>query len=287
MVSVSKINLRQAVLNDQSRLSNLIYFESHVHRHLDWRSPLDWLGAQEYWVLEQDGKLSAALACPSDPPGIAWIRLFVHDRSIAAWDAWSVLWQVAHQQVVFSNRQLAAAITLQSWFGAILQESGFALEQRIVVLEHNLAVEPPPESIPGLRPMTTTDLAEVTALDAASFKPIWQNSQTSLQMAYAQAGLATVIEEKGRLVGYQISTSNPFGMHLARLAVAPERQGDGLGKALVRHLLRHAARNGLGRVTVNTQSDNQPSLSLYQGLDFRLTGEEYPVYVHHPLQEDP
>lgn len=285
MVSVSKINLRQAVLNDQARLSNLIYFESHVHRHLDWRSPLDWLGAQEYWVLEQDGKLSAALACPSDPPGVAWIRLFAHDRTIAAWDAWSVLWQMAHQQVVFSNRQLAAAITLQSWFGAILQQSGFALEQRIVVLEHNLATELPPENIPGLRPMMATDLPEVAALDAASFKPMWQNSQTSLQMAFAQAGLATVIEEKRRLLGYQISTSNPFGMHLARLAVAPGQQGRGLGQAMVRDLLRHAARNGLNRVTVNTQSDNHPSLALYQKLAFRLTGEEYPVYVHRPLQE--
>lgn len=284
MVSTSSINLRRAALNDQGRLSSLIYFESHVHRHLDWRSPLDWLGADEYWVLERDGKLVAALACPSDPPGVAWIRLFAHDRSIAGWDAWGALWQQAHQRVVFSNRQVAAAITLQAWFGALLQQSGFALEQRIVVLEHNLTTRMMPANPASLRLMTTDDLEAVAALDAAAFNPVWQNSQTSLQMAFTQAGLATIVEEEGRLLGYQISTSNPFGMHLARLAVAPDQQGRGLGKLLVQDLLQYAVQNGMGRVTVNTQADNQPSLALYQKLAFRLTGEEYPVYMHRPLE---
>lgn len=280
-----QVTLRRAVLNDQGRLSNLIYFESHVHRHLDWRSPLDWLGADEFWVLEHGNQLVAALACPSDPVGIAWVRLFAHDRSISAWEAWNALWQIAHQQVVHQNKQLAAVITLQSWFGGLLQQSGFSLSQRIVVLENNqLDSSPLPELAPGLtlRRMTPRDIPTVAALDAASFSPIWQNSQISLEMAFTQSGLATVIEENGQILAYQISTANPFGMHLARLAVSPEHQRRGLGKVLVARLLQHAATRGMQRITVNTQTDNQPSLALYQKLGFRLTGEYYPVYTLTP-----
>jgi ribosomal protein S18 acetylase RimI-like enzyme len=275
------VTLRPAVLNDQGRIANLIYFESHVHRHLDWRSPLDWLGQPEYWVLEQGHNLAGVLACPSDPPGIAWIRLFAHAHTVTSRQAWQALWQVAREQVVDTNCQVAAAITLQQWFAELLQESGFALTQKIVVLDHGLSgdlLQNPNTSIP-IRRMTEQDLPAVAALDAAAFQPIWQNSQLSLQMAFAQAGLATVIEEQGRLLGYQISTTSPFGMHLARLAVLPDYQERGLGMALVQNLLAHASQNTLGRITVNTQNDNQSSLSLYRKLGFRLTGEQYPVYV--------
>lgn len=276
------VSLRPAVLNDQGRIANLIYFESHVHRHLDWRSPLDWLGADEYWVLEQGNQLVAVFACPSDPPGIAWIRLFAHARSISAEQAWDVLWPVAYDTAYSRGRQLLAAINLQPWLGVLLQKSGFKLEQQIVVLEHNQAADYAIGSLNTslpIRLMTPSDLPQVAELDAAAFKPLWQNSQTSLQMAFAQAGLATVIEDHGRLLAYQISTVNPFGMHLARLAVLPEYQGKGLGLALGQDLLHYASRNIPGRVTVNTQSDNNSSLLLYKRLGFVLTGEKYPVYV--------
>jgi ribosomal protein S18 acetylase RimI-like enzyme len=276
-----QVSLRPAVLNDQARIANLIYFEAHVHRHLDWRSPLDWLGAPEYWVIEQGGSLLGVLACPSDLPGVAWIRLFAHSRSIPMREAWNALWYYAREQIVQVNHQMVAAITLQPWFADLLKESSFSLAQQIVVLEHQWAGGTRLPSAPRLpvRAMTADDVPAVAALDAAAFKPIWQNSLVSIQMAFAQAGLATVIEENGRLLGYQISTANPFGMHLARLAVAPEAQGRGLGTALVEDLLHYAGLRGMNRITVNTQADNQPSLALYQKLGFRLTGEQYPVYA--------
>jgi len=273
--------LRPAIHNDQNKIANLIYFEPQVHRHLDWRSPLDWLGTPEYWVLEHGTTISAVLACPPDPPGIAWIRLFGHDQSIHSEQAWQTLWACAREQGVGKEDNLAVAITMQRWFGEILQNSGFSLTQKIIVLDYNLAQPPHPwktTTIP-IRLMNEKDLPQVAALDAASFLPIWQNSQLSLEMAFTQAGLATVMEEDGQLVGYQISTSSPFGIHLARLAVRPSHQGCGLGMALVQDLIRYASQHTLGRITVNTQDDNMPSLSLYKKLGFRMTGEQYPVYV--------
>ncbi len=36
---------------------------------------------------------------------------------------------------------------------------------------------------------------------------------------------------------------------------------------------------GIGKLSVNTQSDNGSSLALYEKMGFTRTGERYPVYV--------
>ena len=71
------LEVRPADQFDREQVSSLILLESHVHKHLDWKTPLDWLGRTPFMVLQEGGRLSAALACPPDPPSIAWLRLFV------------------------------------------------------------------------------------------------------------------------------------------------------------------------------------------------------------------
>lgn len=274
--------IRVARLSDESRLSNLLYFESYVHRHLDWRTPIDWLGAPEYWVAEQAGQVNAALACPPDPENVAWIRLFAHSNLMPGDEAWRVLWETAYQSLSVDRRGVTvAAIVLHEWFQKILQNNGFTERQKIVLLEHVHATyheRPIPDGL-TIRPMQREDLPAITLLDADAFDPIWRNSLSALQRAFSQSGLATVATYNDELVGYQISTRNSFGVHLARLAVQPTVQGKGLGYALLQDLLRRMYRMGVFRLTVNTQSDNGTSLSLYHKIGFSLTGESYPVYT--------
>jgi ribosomal protein S18 acetylase RimI-like enzyme len=82
------------------------------------------------------------------------------------------------------------------------------------------------------------------------------------------------------VIGYQLSTKNPLGAHLARLGVKPEAQGRGVGSMLVSHLIQALGANQLGRLSVNTQADNTASLSLYKKLGFVRTGEHFPVFVY-------
>ena len=58
------LKVRPAVPLDREKIADLILFEAHVHRHLDWRTPLEWIGSPPYWVLEEGGRLIGALACP-------------------------------------------------------------------------------------------------------------------------------------------------------------------------------------------------------------------------------
>jgi ribosomal protein S18 acetylase RimI-like enzyme len=162
----------------------------------------------------------------------------------------------------------------------LLVKNDFTYTQDIIMLEWKGKDIPGQSSPDGvtIREMHPGDLSEVAELDAAAFKPLWQNPLDALERALPQATSATVVEDTRGLVGYQISTANPFGAHLARLAVRPDAQRQGFGSLIVVDLIRRLNQKGSARLTVNTQSDNYASLALYKKMGFLQTGETFPVY---------
>lgn len=280
MIVGADLQVRQAVLTDQRQIANLIHFSPHVHRHLDWRNPLDWIGSLPFYVLENQGQIVAALGCPPDPPTVAWVRLFVDSGRIPVQESWQTLWEKARVFLAINGQYTAAAIVLQDWLHDLLLINGFACRQSIVMLERDGGI-PAGLALPqeiSMRAMMAFDLPAIAEVDASAFELLWQNTLPTLKRAYPQAVWATVAEMDGRVIGYQLSTRNSLGVHLARLAVRPDMQGKGLGYALVADLIQQAARRGITHLTVNTQSDNATSLALYERMGFHETGERYPVY---------
>jgi [ribosomal protein S18]-alanine N-acetyltransferase len=272
--------VRTADLNDHQQLSNLIFFETRLHRHLDWRSPLEWLGAPYYWALEEGRQITAALACPTEVDGIAWVRLFVYTGHWSPEDAWDLLWSTARKTIMQMGGATVAAIAMQPWFQQVLAESHFENRQNIVMLEWQS--QPwTSRKVEGIRirRMTEADIPAVTRVDNAAFDPLWHNSLDTLQRAFSQALTATVAESREGIIGYQLSTGHGQRAHLARLAVDPNMQGRGIGRALLSDLFAYLMRIGTTRLSVNTQSDNKFSLKLYKNMGFNRTGEEYPVYT--------
>ena len=272
--------VRPANLDDHQKLSNLIFFETRLHRHLDWRSPLDWLGAPFYWALDDGRQITAALACPTEVAGIAWMRLFVHSSSWSAENAWNMLWQTARAEIAQAGGARVAVIAMQPWLQQILIASGFKNIQQIVMLEWQYQPWAGSEAQGiHIRRMIEADLPAVARTDAASFDPLWQNSLETLHKAFAQSLIATVAENADGIIGYQLSTGGGQRAHLARLAVHRTMQGRGVGRALLGDLFARLVNDGIFKLSVNTQSDNTVSLSLYQKMGFFRTGEQYPVYV--------
>ena len=275
--------VRPADLSDHQQLSNLIFFESRLHRHLDWRSPLEWLGAPFYWALDEGGQITAALACPPEREGIAWVRLFVYTGRWSAENAWNMLWSTAREEISHTGGAKVSAIAIQPWFQDILAESGFENRQQIVMLEwrgfaSQLTARQHASRI-RIRKMLADHLPDVEKTDAASFEPLWQNSLETLRRAFSQALYATVAENETGIIGYQLTTGGGQRAHLARLAVHPAVRGKGAGSALLSDLFTYISYAGISRLSVNTQNDNQASLSLYQRMGFVRTGEQYPVYT--------
>lgn len=277
-----QLSVREATLDDRQRLANMIHFEVYVHRHLDWRGPLDWLGYSPYLVAESRDKLAGALACPLDEPEIPWIRLFVAGTGNPLGEVWQVLWEAAWEALIQLGKPQAAAIVMQGWYRELLEAIGFVHTGNVVVLMSERYGSPGlPKQIPGsIRAMTPADLEMVYKIDYVTFKEEWRNSPSSLALAYQQASWATVVLDGQEVIGYQISTASQTSAHLARLAVHPRMQNKGIGYALVYDMLEEFYRRGINQITVNTQQDNMASLALYARAGFVHMEEYYPVYQY-------
>lgn len=280
-VNTSQVIIRPVTKWDRLDLTNLVQSERYIHRHLDWRSPLDWIGLTPYWVAEQNRKIVAALACPPDPPEVAWIRMFAVSAALPVEKAWKYLWPAALQELqILVPRPFAAAIPLSVWFRTQLESSGFTQIDQVIILLWSGDSLPTENHLPQIRirRMVTEDIQAVENVDRAAFSIVWQNSRSGLQSGLTESAVSTVAENSSGIIGYQISTATSSGGHLARLAVLPQHQGQGIGFALVRDMLAQFASRGARNVTVNTQIGNLSSLALYQKAGFQRTGEEYAVY---------
>jgi ribosomal protein S18 acetylase RimI-like enzyme len=282
----SNPEIRQAAPSDHAALVRFLNHEPDVHRHLDWRTPLEWLDRQPFLLASHEGHIQSVFACPTDPPGIAWVRLFAAHGHLDPPVYFQMLLDAARQDL--DRREPGSrviAIGLQPWFQSVLEANRFVNLQNIVVLEWsgNLPPEIPPATSIRIRRMTAADLPVVQTVDQTAFEPVWANSLETLTLAFQQSALSTVAEDETGIVGYQISTSIPLSGHLARLAVYPRLQRSHVAYALVRSMMQYFKQHGAWRLTVNTQDNNYASLALYQKIGFRRTGEMFPVYFEPPL----
>jgi len=78
-----------------------------------------------------------------------------------------------------------------------------------------------------------------------------------------------VAEEDGSIVGV-LGLEDGVDVVIARLVVAPERMGRGIGRALARHAIALAGDRAL---RVGTAAANRPALALYDSLGFRRVAQ--------------
>jgi ribosomal protein S18 acetylase RimI-like enzyme len=104
-------------------------------------------------------------------------------------------------------------------------------------------------------------------------------SATEIRQSERLASPLTVATLSGEIVGYQLATHYYDEAHLARLAVLPQHQGQGVGAALIYDLIERFSRRGIYSITVNTQLTNIHSQRLYHRLGFERTGYDLPVWT--------
>lgn len=281
MTTEPKISVRSAVEKDRSQIANLIHLETFVHRHLDWRPPLDWIGFHPFLIALRNNQVIASLACPPDPPGVTWVRVFACSSTIPPSDAWDFLWPEAETHLIEKGTTSIAAIPLQKKFRQLLDQKSFQHIHNVIVFawdNNNLDL---PETSPiNIRRMREDELKVIQEIDEQAFGPIWRYSLDSISLAFNKAMFATVAEDQTGLLGYQISTPSPYGAHLARLAIRPSVQNQGIGYALTRHLQDSLKIQHPIRISVNTQDYNHASIALYKKAGFSQTDESYPVFLY-------
>lgn len=277
------MKLRQTSREDRAAVEGLIAHAPWSHVHLDWLDPTNLID-QEPFILASSGDTSVGtLGCPPDLPEAAWVRTFAAADGYDVEEVWKILWARGGSRLLELKVEHVAALALEKWFGQLVEKSGFKRTNSVIFYElgldlGSLAQNAKDEPTYRLRSIRTGDVETILELDRLAFEPIWQLSRESLAVAIIQSSSASLIEDEGEIIGYQITTSSPFGAHLARLAVLPSHQRKGLGTALVNDAVQSVQEIGLGLLSVNTQENNHSSRKLYEKMGFQKTGKEFPVF---------
>jgi ribosomal protein S18 acetylase RimI-like enzyme len=166
--------------------------------------------------------------------------------------------------------------------------AGASLDPIEDIVVYELAkVRPAPPRLNGLRfesfdPDIEEQFDGLLALDHQSFPWLWWNSADEF-LEYASApGVQIDVgrDDSGRVVAYTGTTRFRTWGHLDRIAVSPDLQGRGLGKAALDWAVMTLARSGAKRVGLSTQARNTRSRQLYESYGFRrAASHDYRIYA--------
>ena len=276
-----EIVIRKATFDDYAPLANFLSFEYFIHRHLDWRSALDWLGKHPFLVAERDKEILACFAAPNDVPDSTWVRLFACSASISRQEVWENFFEKA-LQLFNPNIEIIGVLAIENWLLHLIEKTKFQLSQEIIVFEKtiNEFLDIKNRNDIQIRLMDSDDLKRVVDLDSICFPSLWQMPLETMNLAYLQSGYATVVENGEEIIAYQLTTENFSSAHLARIAVLPAFQNNGIAGYLVSDLNNYYKKLGFSRITVNTQNDNKTSTLLYRKFGFTLLPDHYPVFTY-------
>jgi ribosomal protein S18 acetylase RimI-like enzyme len=118
-----------------------------------------------------------------------------------------------------------------------------------------------------------------------------QAEETESALRWSLANLSDAVyrmDGNGQLVGAATMQWRGDGCEIIELAIAPERQRQGLGKHLVAWLVEEARRRGRSHMLVGTANSSIDSIAFYQKCGFRMDHirKDHFSYYGEPHYED-
>ena len=137
-------------------------------------------------------------------------------------------------------------------------------------------VEVSPTSAPSLRPMREGDLDAVLAIEQRAYPFPWTRGifRDCLKSGYP----SWVMTEHGLVIGYGLLSIAADEAHVLNICVAPERQGRGLGRHLLRALVKIARDQRSQRVFLEVRPSNPGAIALYHSEGFNEIGRRPRYY---------
>jgi len=135
-----------------------------------------------------------------------------------------------------------------------------------------------------LRPMRESDLDAVQAVEDRAYPFPWTQGifRDCLRADYP----AWVLEQDGQLAGYFLMSIAADEAHVLNICIAPEFQGHGHGRRLLRSLLQLARGRRAQRVFLEVRPSNPNAIALYFSEGFNEIGRRPRYYPAHNGRED-
>ena len=138
----------------------------------------------------------------------------------------------------------------------------------------------------AFRKAASRDIAAMTEVFSEAFadKNEFTNLSQYLDWSIRDRDLRVIVAETEdkKIAGFVMTEFNSSTMrnavHVAQLAVAPEFQGYGIGRALLEQVEETALKNEFDTVTLQVRKGNAKAIDLYESLGFGVMGEDKKYY---------
>ena len=135
-----------------------------------------------------------------------------------------------------------------------------------------------------MRPMRPPDIDAVTAIEVSAYEFPWT---TGIFRDCLRAGYqAWVLEARVGILGYGVLSCAAAEAHVLNICVAPEHQGHGHGRRILRRLVDLSRWRMVERVFLEVRPTNPKAIALYQDEGFNEIGRRPNYYPAKHGRED-
>lgn len=183
------------------------------------------------------------------------------------------------------NRQSAACIAA---LGRIYYAQGRAVSGEEHVPEYLRLSQAERERARGqrritYRRMTPEDVPFISRLEEETFSMPW-SADSFLEMISKEDARYYVAEEEGRILGGCGVLMIAGEGNITNVVIAPEARNQGIGTAMLRHLMAEGEREGLTAYTLEVRVSNAAAIHVYEKLGFKSEGIR-PGFYEKPAED--
>jgi ribosomal-protein-alanine N-acetyltransferase len=135
-----------------------------------------------------------------------------------------------------------------------------------------------------IRPMRASDVAEVVAIERASYQFPWSDGifRDCLRVGY----LCRVVTVERQVLAYGVMSFGAGEAHILNLCVSEAYRCRGVGKRLLGALVERAAAAGMAEAFLEVRPSNTAAIRLYLALGFEQVGMRRGYYQAVGGRED-
>jgi [ribosomal protein S18]-alanine N-acetyltransferase len=134
--------------------------------------------------------------------------------------------------------------------------------------------------------LTSPDqIDDVLTIEEASFTNPWTRAMYLSELENRKVAFCFLVrDDAGRCVGFCSFWRVLDELHINNLAVLPDERRQGVGSALLAHVLREGVRSGATRATLEVRRSNDAARSLYERFGFGVAGVRRDYYTN-PVED--
>ena len=130
-----------------------------------------------------------------------------------------------------------------------------------------------------IRPAKLYDVPALARIERDSFGSPWSAEEITKDVTAGGNVYVAVAENGAEKAGYGEIRFVAGEAQIYNIAIAPEFRREGIGEALLRHMIAKAEDNGCELVTLEVRGGNEAAMALYTKLGFREVGRRKGYYA--------